>query len=62
MSLTTNKVDRNEENFLKPDIFTSSKFSNDEYKMKKLLRVRQNSVTGIKIKRSLVGGVNNFDF
>jgi len=61
MNLTI-KVQKEEEDFLKPDLYTSSKFSTNESKMRKLMTIRKNSITGLQLRRSLVGGVNNFEF
>jgi hypothetical protein len=61
MNLTI-KIRKDDDDFLEPDIFTNAKFSTNQSAKRKLLKLRQNSITGFKLKRSLVGEINTFEF
>jgi hypothetical protein len=61
MNLTI-KIRKDDDGFLEPDIFTNAKFSPNQSAKRKLMKIRQNSITGFKLKRSLVGEINVFEF
>jgi len=61
MNLTI-KIRKDDDGFLEPDIFTNAKFSPNQSTKRKLMKIRQNSITGFKLKRSLVGEINVFEF
>jgi hypothetical protein len=61
MSLTI-QVQKDEDDFLEPDLYSNAKFSANQAAKRKVMKIRQNSMTGLKLKRSLVGEINLFEF
>lgn len=61
MNLTI-EVQKDEEDFFEPNLYSNAKFSPNQAAKRKVMKIRQNSITGCKINRSLVGEINTFEF